>query len=127
MKLSFFLLSVTVIVSAACTSVAKDEIKEFLPGVYVREAKHEFGAEHDTISITLLNASSNEYKIVRRWSYERILDGKPLEPEYKVTDKTGVYSSETKMLQEASTLETYSFNPKQNLMFSGDTKYLKLK
>ena len=120
-----FLLSLAAFYS--CTSVTKDEIKESIPGTYIRNAQHEYGSEQDTVIITVLNAASNEYKITRRWKYERVMDGKAIEPEYKVTDNTGVYSSETKMLQESSTLETYSFDPKQNLMFSGDIKYQKLK
>jgi hypothetical protein len=111
----------------SCTSVTKDEIRESIPGTYIRSAEHEYGSEQDTVIISVLNAASNEYKITRRWKYERIMDGKAIEPEYKLTDNTGVYSSETKMLQESSTLETYSFDPKQKLMFSGEIKYQKLK
>lgn len=127
MKLFHFLFLFTVIIVTACTSVVKDEVKDFIPGTYIRAAQHEFGSEQDTIIVSVLNASSNEFKIMRRWRYERVVDGKPIEPEYKVTDNTGVYSSETKMLQESSTLENYSFDPKQNIMFTGDIKYQKLK
>ena len=111
----------------ACNSIVKDEVKEFIPGTYTRSTQHEFGTENDTVVITLQNQSADEYKIVRRWKYERILDGKPIEPEYKQTANSAIYNTESKLLQESETLESYSFDPKQKAMFAGSTKYQKIK
>lgn len=123
--LVFFLFLSFVLTS--CTGSVKDEVKEFIPGTYIRAAEHEFGAEHDTLVFTLQNASANEYKVERRWLYARVLDGKPLTPEYKQTSEAAVYNTDTKMLQETQTAETYSFDPTQKAVFAGTTKYQKLK
>lgn len=124
MKLLSF---ICLLVFFSCNTTVKDEVKDFIPGTYVRASEHEFGVEHDTLLITLQNPTANEYKIVRRWKYDRVLDGKPVAPEYKNTNTTGIYNGETKMLQETETAETYSFDPKQNALFAGSTKYQKLK
>lgn len=127
MKTLNVLLFVSTIALWACNSIVKDEVKDFIPGTYFRSSQHEYGTEHDTVVITLQNQSANEYKIERRWKYERMLDGKPVEPEYKQTTNSGIYNPENKILHESSTLEKYTFDPRQKAMFSGSTKYQKLK
>ncbi|RTL60099.1 MAG: hypothetical protein EKK37_04450 [Sphingobacteriales bacterium] len=127
MKTLTFLLLASAIILWACNSFGKDEVKDFIPGTYIRSSEHEFGAEHDTLIISVQNAGANEYKIERRFRYDRVLDGKPIEPEYKQTINSAIYNAETKMLQESSTLETYSFDTKQKFLFAGTTKYQKLK
>lgn len=124
---SFFSLLLIAVITGCGTGSVNDELKAFIPGTYIRAAEHEFGAEHDTILIELQNKAANEYKLTRRWKYERVLDGKPIEPEYKSTQTSGIYNVETKMLQETETGETYSFDIKQKAMFAGSTKYSKLK
>lgn len=126
MKPLFFFLAIA-IVSSCGTASSADEVEQFIPGTYTRAAEHEFGAEHDTISITLQSETANEYKINRRWKYARILDDKPIEPEYKNSNTTGTYNAETKMLKESEAGETYTFDVKLNLLFAGTTKYVKLK
>lgn len=110
-----------------CNTAPIDDVAAFIPGTYARTSEHEFGKEWDTLAISLQNASANEYKLVRRWRYERVLDGKPLDPEYKITTTTGVYDAAGKTLQEARTGKSISFDPKAGVMFSGSTKYEKLK
>lgn len=105
---------------------AKDEIRDFLPGTYIRFSQHEFGTEHDTLVISLQNESAGEYKIVRRWKYERVLDGKAIEPEYKFTTTAGIYHSGRKLLQERETGDFLSFDVTEKLLFNGPVKYQKL-
>lgn len=112
---------------AGCGTNGNDEIIEFIPGTYVRTAQTEFGKAYDTLVITLQNKSANEYKIQRRWKYDRVLDGKPQEPEYKVTETSGLYDSEKNLLQETETLEFFSFDTKNKLMFNGANKFTKIK
>lgn len=104
----------------------KDEVKEFIPGTYIRLSLHEFGTEYDTLLITLQNKSANEYRIIRKWKYERVVDGKRIEPEYKRTITSGVYNSTHKLLQENETGDIYSFDIKQKTLFNGPIKYQKL-
>ncbi|MCA6440679.1 MAG: hypothetical protein IM581_12155 [Chitinophagaceae bacterium] len=110
-----------------CTSSESDAIKEFIPGTYIRTAQTEFGKAYDTLVITLQNKSVNEYKIQRRWKYDRILDGKRIEPEYKITETSGLFDGEKNILQETETLEIFSFDTRNNLMFNGANKFTKIK
>lgn len=110
----------------ACTSSNSDSTTEFIPGIYVRSAIHEYGSEHDTVAIEIQNADANEYSITRRWKYERVLDGKLIEPEYKRQFTTGVYNNFNKVLREIQTGDHFSFDTKERVLFIGSTKYKKL-
>ena len=127
MKLILFLHIVILVVICSCGSFSvTDEVKEFIPGTYARFSQHEYGTEHDTMVITLQNSTANEYKILRKWKYERILDGSAIEPEYKRMTTSGIYSVRNKVLQETETGDLFSFDVKGKLLFNGSTKYQKL-
>lgn len=127
MKPFLFIAIITVFLLTGCTSAESDAIKAFIPGTYIRTAQTEFGNAYDTLVITLQNKSANEYKIQRRWKYDRVLDGKLQEPEYKITETSGLYDGEKKLLQETETLEFFSFDTKNKLMFNGANKFTKIK
>jgi hypothetical protein len=112
---------------AACNGLTKDEVKEFIPGTYIRSSENEFGKEYDTLIVSLQNSSANAYKIIRKWRYDRVLDGKPLEPEYKQTESSGIYDADKKQLQETETLEFFTFDTGKKLLFSGANKFTKIK
>ena len=85
----------------------EDVIREFIPGTYTRFTQHEFGSEFDTLCIWLQDKSASEYKIQRKWKYERILDGKVIEPEYKIQTTFGTFDVNSKLLKDAkSTFST---------------------
>ena len=104
----------------------QDKVKDFIPGTYIRFSIHEFGKEYDTLVISLQNASANEYKIVRRWKYERMIDGKVMEPEYKIKVTTAIYEVGGKVLREGVTGKIYSIDPDKNCLFTGPVKFQKL-
>lgn len=128
MKASFvFRFAVFVIVAGCNSPAANISVKEFVPGTYIRFGEQEFGKEWDTLTIAVQNASANEYSIQRAWKYARVLDGKSLEPEYKVSKTSAIYDAGANLLREGKTGKNYSFNPDENAVFAGTTKYLKLK
>lgn len=127
MKVIFLLHMIVLFLICSCGSFsARDEVKEFIPGTYIRFSQHEFGTEHDTLVITLQNSTAHEYKILRKWKYERVLDGSVIEPEYKRVTTSGIYSTKSKVLQETETGDLFSFEIKGKLLFNGTTKYQKL-
>ena len=126
MKTIFLLQFVGLALFVSCRSLLKDEVKEFIPGVYTRFSQHEFGTEYDTLVITLQNNAANEYKILRKWKYERVVDGQKIKPEYKRSFTCGVYNSAHKILRENETGDIYSFDVKQKILFNGPVKYQKL-
>ncbi len=126
MKTVLLILSATLIISGCGTS-GKDEIMEFIPGTYIRAGQNEFGKEFDTLVISLQNPSAKEYKIQNRWHYIRQVDGEANVPEYKVKETSGIYNTDTKLLEEAETLDHYSFDIKDKLVFDGTNKFKKIK
>jgi hypothetical protein len=104
----------------------KHEVEEFIPGTYIRFSQHEFGIEYDTLVISLQNKFPLEYKILRKWKYERVLDNQKIEPEYKRSFTSGIYNVKNGLLQENETGDLYSFDLKQKILFNGPVKYQKL-
>ena len=126
MKTVLLILSATVIISS-CNTGGKDEIMEFIPGTYVRTGQNEFGKEFDTLVISLQNPAAKEFKIQNRWHYIRQVEGEANVPEYKVKETSGIYNAETKLLEEAETLDHYSFDIKEKLVFDGSNQFKKIK
>ena len=126
MKILIFIYLVILGIACSCSGTTPDSVENFIPGTYIRFTKHEFGAEYDTLVISMQNRSANEYKIIRRWKYERVLDGVKTEPEYKRTATAAVYSTQNKFLRETETGDIYSFNVKEKVLFNGPVKYKKL-
>ncbi|MEP7375298.1 MAG: hypothetical protein ABI675_17995 [Chitinophagaceae bacterium] len=128
MKLILFLHIAALLLICSCNSFyTRDEVQELIPGMYIRFSQHEFGTEYDTLVITLQNKTANEYKILRKWKYERMMDGTVIEPEYKRLTTSGIYNIKHKILQEAETGDVFSFDVKKKLLFSGLTQYKKIK
>lgn len=124
-KVTVFVLLLMAITSS-CNS-AKDEIAKFIPGTYVREGTNEFGKEYDTLVISIQNKDAKQYKIVNKWHFARQVDGKVREPEYKVKETSGLYNADSKMLEESETLDHYSFDVKEKVLFDGTNKFKKIK
>jgi hypothetical protein len=111
-----------------CRSFLKEEsIQSFIPGTFIRFSQHEFGTEYDTLVISVQNESAKQYRIQRRWKYERILDGNKIEPEYRKELSSGVYDEKDKMLRILETAEAFSFDPKKKVLYAGTTEDKKIK
>ncbi len=127
MKALFFISISVLFLLASCSSSESDAIKEFIPGTYIRFSQHEFGKEYDTLVISLQNESASHYQILRKWRYERVLDGKSIEPEYKQEKSSGIYNPAKKFLQETETLDLFTFNIEKKLLFNGTNQFTKIK
>ena len=129
MKPALFMWTVItgLILSGCGDETSSNNVKATLPGTYIRASQHEYGKEFDTLVVSLQNEAANEFKLNRRWRYERVLDGKAIEPEYKNTTTTVVYDEAAKPLKENETGDTYSLDPAGKTLFAGKTKYEKLK
>lgn len=126
MKTALLILSAAAIISS-CNTSDKDEIMEFIPGTYVRAGQNEFGKEFDTLVISVQNPAAREFKIQNRWHYIRQIEGEANAPEYKLKETSGIYNADTKLLEEAETLDHYSFDTKEGILFDGTNKYKKIK
>lgn len=126
-KLCLILMLLTMFCMGCDSNRGSDEVLNFIPGTYIRESQGEFGKSYDTVAITLQNKAVNQFKIVRRWRYDRVLDGKALEPEYKITETSGIYDDKKNVLQESETLDKFTFDTKKNLLFDGTNQFIKIK
>jgi len=111
----------------ACKFSGGDSIASFIPGTYIRFSEHEYGKEYDTLAITLQNGAAKEYKITRRWRYERVLDGQNMEPKYKIKTTTALLDGEQSLLRETQSGDSYSFDPRKNVVYVGGNAYKKIK
>jgi len=126
MKIVLLVHIVALLVYGCGLTKNRDDVEEFMPGTYIRFSQHEFGVEYDTLVISLQNKSAQEYKILRKWKYERVLDNQKIEPEYKRSFTSGIYYVQQGVLRENETGETYSFDLEQKALFNGSVKYQKL-
>jgi hypothetical protein len=95
----------------------------FVGGTYIRYATHEFGTEHDTLRISLQVKDAAMYIIERRWCYQRILDGREMEPEYKIKRTTAFFDAKKNVLREEETGAAYTVSG--DLIYNGTIKYRK--
>ena len=126
MKTVLIILSAILIIPG-CNTSGKDETMEFIPGTYVRAGQNEFGKEFDTLIISVQNLAAREFKIQNRWHYIRQVEGDANVPEYKVKETSGIYNTNTKLLEEAETLDHFSFDIKQKIVFDGTNQFKKIK
>ncbi len=126
MKYVLFLHILSLLALTGCMGLSMDEDADLIPGTYTRFSRHEFGTEYDTIVISVQNPAAGEFSLLRKWRFERVLDGEFPEPEYKQKATTGIYHSATKLLQETESGVYFSFDVKKKTLFNGTTKYDKL-
>jgi hypothetical protein len=111
----------------ACGNSKSDAVRAFIPGTYVRHTTHEMGREWDTLEISRFSEGGNNYSILRRWAYERKLDGISQPLDYKLQDEAALYDEDKMVLMETSSGRILSFAPEKNLLFSGTNEYRKIK
>lgn len=98
-----------------------------LDGVYIRYSAHEFGKEWDTMIVAKQRATVNTYQVMRRWKYERVLDGNTQLPEYKKqVSKIRPLDNEAAFVDEESGI-SYSYDESKQELSAGTTIYKKIK
>src|SRR5436190_10976127 len=95
----------------ACNGSDKSNL---FPGTYVRSSEHEFGKEYDTLVITVF---MDQYKITRKWRYERVLDGVWQEPQFKAKVTTAYYDDKYRLLHENETGTRISIDKVEGILF----------
>jgi len=111
---------------AVCNTGSK---KSFIPGSYVRyaELKHDEDSHtrlYDTLEIV---RSGKLYRVSRRYKAFKVLDGKTLEPEYKVRHWTGQYNDATGTLLVNERGKVISFYRESNTITMGGLVYKKIR
>ena len=58
-------ISIIMVLLIGCQLSEGDRVRSFIPGTYVKTINQEFSTGNDTLFITLISSSGNNYKIVR--------------------------------------------------------------
>lgn len=110
----------------ACTT-KNDEVKGFIPGTYVRYSENEMGRRYDTLQIEILSACSNNYRVIRFSSVQRLLDGQAFPWERRREVWACVYDEDKQIMNEMKKGKVMSFVPERSLLLVGSTEYKKIK
>lgn len=113
--------------ATGCSNLRTDKVKEFIPGVYVRTVADEFTKGMDTLVIDLLDRSAGSYSIDKKMSFQQVIDGRQLSPQYKTEQWTAIYDNDTHQLMEQRKGKVLSFMPDQDLVSMGGSEYKKIK
>src|SRR5690349_10285226 len=93
---------------------AKDQVKGFIPGTYIRHYTDEYTESYDTITIQPITpAGSDGYAITKRSRFEKINDAGKKEPGYELKHWSGVYDEKTKTLWLESAGKRMYFDPQK--------------
>jgi hypothetical protein len=126
MKLLIFggmmLLAFLIVWFAAGKLFKRDKVENWITGVYIRLISNDFSKGTDTLTIT--QQTGTQFRITRRMGYQRIMEGKVFEPEYKAEEWTGIYDEKTKQIHEQQHGKVLSFD--KNKLWVGTSEYKKL-
>jgi hypothetical protein len=128
--MAYFLLCILLfcLVGVGCLlSSENNEMQKAIAGTYIRFSEHEFGSEWDTLTIKGSNSNLTMFQILRKWKYERRLDGQRIEPEYKRQVTSAIYEENLQFLKDTETGNIYSFDLAKNTVSTGETIYKKIK
>jgi hypothetical protein len=104
-----------------------DNVKPFIPGIYLASWKTSFSTAVDTMSIAAVAENGSEgFLITRRTHLDFINAAKKRAPEYSITKWVGAYNAADKTLIVQSNGRVLNFDPDNKLMRMGSIVYKKL-
>ena len=104
-----------------------DTIKEFIPGMYVKEFQQQYASGNDSLVITIVDETTNSYNIERHLSYIPVHDGKVLNQQNETTTWYGIYSKNNKQMIVQPNGKIIAFSPEKNCLYIGNSVYKKVK
>lgn len=123
--ITFFTL---VILFVGCDGLLhSDNVKPFIPGIYLASWKTTFSVAVDTMQIAAVSSNGSEgYLITRRTHLQFINASKKREPEYSITKWIGSYNATDKTILVPVNGRVLSFDPDNKLLCMGSIVYRKL-
>jgi hypothetical protein len=122
MKRSAIILALAITGLSACNQ--SDDIRSFIPGMYVKSSASEFSKANDTLRITLISA--NAFGIIHDTGYQLIRNGSLSTQKHKQEKLTGIYDPQKKILQETSKGLLFIFNPEKQVLLINSAEYRKI-
>ena|SRR6266545_3531731 len=111
----------------ACDGVTKDEVKDFIPGVYSRHYMDEYTNSYDTVEVKLVTKEGSEgYVVDKRSRYQKMIDGQKTPFDHKMEQWFGRYEKDSKTLYIEKSGKRIYFDPKEGELKMGEMPYKKL-
>lgn len=110
-----------------CNEVQKDSVRAFIEGSYVSAYATAYSKGKDTLQITELSKTGNNYSIICSVTYQRIRNGKNLPNESKQEQWVCIYDEDEKVLYATRTGKVISFIPEKDILLVGNKQYQKIK
>lgn len=105
-----------------------DNVKAFIPGVYVRHYKDEFTNSFDTLEIKKLTSSGSEgFMVVKKMKYERLNQKNTSTFNMKKEEWIGIYENNSKTLLLEPEGKRVYFDPEMLEAKMGFFPYKKIK
>jgi hypothetical protein len=125
MKNYLLILMIAALGLAACHS-ENSNLKDFVPGTYVNQARSDYSVANDTMIIEQGKNTENIYLITRRTGYRRISGGKLQPLQYQVKHWSGEWDEQKQILQIIQTGNPLLFQPNKGSLLNGSSEYRKL-
>lgn len=116
-------MGVVFLLGLSCRFLSADQVKAFIPGVYVRHYIDDYTDSYDTIVIKAVN---DHYEVIKRTSFEKLQDNGRTEPGYRLQKWTGHYDEKTQSLWLDEAGKAIAFDPAKKELTIGIQPYKKL-
>ena len=126
MKNYIFLMALAILGLTACHSESSGNIKDFIPGTYVNQARSDYSIANDTLIIEPGKNTENIFLITRKTGYRRITDGKLQPLQHQVKHWSGEWDEQKQILQVMQTGSFLLFQPDKDSLLNGSSEYWKL-
>ncbi len=103
-----------------------NNIKDFIPGMYVSGARGEFASASDTLVFSV-GEGKDTYSIDRRTGYKLITDGRPGKREWERESWTGIFDAGSGLVQEVRKGRQIRFVPDSAYLVIGRRVYRKVR
>jgi hypothetical protein len=128
MKLLILPLAIFILILlVSCNPGTETRVREFIPGTYITEWDNGFSTARDTILVKPAPAEGGDsYSIIRRTFYRQSVNGKTLNPKYKIARWTGRFNQQDMTVVINKNGRILSFDPDKKEMRMGSAIYKKL-
>lgn len=124
---TIILIAVVLLAIYSCGLIANDEVKRFIPGIYMRHYTDEYTDSYDTIIIEAITpAGSDGYAITKRSPFEKINNEGKKVPGYELKRWTGTYDDKTKTIWLQASGKQIYFDPAKGELKIGTEPYKKI-
>ena len=117
---------VCILLLSGC-ALSGDNIKDFIPGIYVKQFQQQYASGNDTLVITIQDETTNSYNIERHLGYIPVHDGKVLNLQNETAVWYGIYNKDDRQLIVRPGGKMISFSLEKQCLYIGNSIYKKVK